>query len=585
MIALQSKIQNPKSKIGIIFVLLLGWLVPASQVLAHPAPSVLHDYVLSMTERTLQIESYLRVSPELVQQVFAQLDKDGDGKISETERQGWIADHPSRLTATLDGNPAPLQMGQAPDLSREGFLASIDHPLKLVYTAALDTPMAGKHRIRLTYGDNYLSYDEYYLSVAGDVVNDNKPVSIAQAKYPASYQVVYILPDAEQAKNVPPGVLAPAPYTQGLQTPTPVSNNTGATGSTTAPPPAPNSAASGQSSGPLGWAANLRDNIRNMVGNWRGEIWGLLALFSLSILVGALHALTPGHGKAMVAAYLVGSRGRVRDAALLGGVVTATHTITVFALGFVLALIPRAFWPAMELLSGVVVVGLGVYLLRGRIRELRTRTRPRFLHAMNGHATIHQPLRGEGKEARTLVPVGAAAHAHGSSTLPARRVAESAAGETNGHDHAHEHGHSHNGNGNGHSHDPEQISPYEYGHEHEGRYHTHINPFATRPLGRRALVGMGIAGGLVPCTDAIALLVLPGPGQIWLGMSMVAAFSLGLAAVLIAVGVFFVKMKGKLDNRMSANPVWTYWLPVVSACVVALMGLFIVFSALTAPWI
>src|SRR5204863_10170068 len=58
-----------------------------------------------------------------------------------------------------------------------------------------------------------------------------------------------------------------------------------------------------------------------------------LALFLIAVLLGGLHALTPGHGKGVVAAYLIGSRGRVRDAVMLGGIVTFTHTISVIALG------------------------------------------------------------------------------------------------------------------------------------------------------------------------------------------------------------------------------------------------------------
>ena len=588
---MKSKIQNPKSKIVFAFLFTLASVLTASSVQAHPAPSVLHDYVLSMTERAVQVESYLRVSPELVPEVFRQIDRDGDGSVSEAERQGWIVEHPSRLSATLDGNPLALQMGQVPDLSRQGLLASIDHPLKLVYTAGLDAPASGKHRIRLTYGDNYLSYDEYYLSVAGDVVNDNKPVSIAQATYPATYQVVYILPTAEQANNVPSGVLAPAPYTLGLQTPTPAANTSGDTGSTTAPQTVPLSSAQ-SSSGPFGWAAALRDTVRDMAGNWRGEIWGTLGLVLFAVLLGGLHALTPGHGKAMVAAYLVGSRGRVRDAALLGGVVTATHTISVFALGFAIAFLssfvmPRALQPAVELVSGAMVVALGIYLIIARIRELRTRTRPRFVHTASGHARIHPPIRGTGKEARSLVPVSVTSAAHGSSAHHTLRAAETATIQSTGNGNGNGHGHSHNGNGHSYEddHDLGVSQPYEYGHSHGGKYHTHVNPYAARPLGKRALVGMGIAGGMVPCTDAIALLLFAGVGQIWLGMSMVAAFSIGLASMLIGIGVMLVKMKGKLDTRLSANAVWTYWLPIVSATVVMAMGLFIVFSALTAPWV
>jgi ABC-type nickel/cobalt efflux system permease component RcnA len=88
---------------------------------------------------------------------------------------------------------------------------------------------------------------------------------------------------------------------------------------------------------------------------------------------GALHALSPGHGKAMVAAYLVGTRGTPRDAVALGGIVTVTHTIGVFALGLVtLALsayvLPEQLYPWLNLASGVLVVLVGVAVLRSRVR-------------------------------------------------------------------------------------------------------------------------------------------------------------------------------------------------------------------------
>ena len=89
---------------------------------------------------------------------------------------------------------------------------------------------------------------------------------------------------------------------------------------------------------------------------------------------GALHALSPGHGKAMVAAYLVGTRGSARDAAVLGATVTVTHTIGVFALGLVtLALsqyvLPEQLYPWLTLASGLMVVLVGASVLRSRLRR------------------------------------------------------------------------------------------------------------------------------------------------------------------------------------------------------------------------
>jgi len=104
---------------------------------------------------------------------------------------------------------------------------------------------------------------------------------------------------------------------------------------------------------------------------------GVLALLLLTAFAwGAIHALSPGHGKAMVAAYLVGSRGTARHAAALGATVTITHTAGVFALGLVALglseyVLPEDLYPWLNLVSGVLVVGVGAYVLRKNLRRRR----------------------------------------------------------------------------------------------------------------------------------------------------------------------------------------------------------------------
>jgi ABC-type nickel/cobalt efflux system permease component RcnA len=120
---------------------------------------------------------------------------------------------------------------------------------------------------------------------------------------------------------------------------------------------------------------------------------------------GAAHALTPGHGKAIVAGYLVGTRGRARDAFLLGLIVTATHTAGVFALGFVtLALsqfvVPERLYPWLTVASGLLVVGVGAGVLAGRVRGRHLHTHS---HHHDGHGHPHGHDRGG------LVGIGVAA--------------------------------------------------------------------------------------------------------------------------------------------------------------------------------
>jgi ABC-type nickel/cobalt efflux system permease component RcnA len=102
------------------------------------------------------------------------------------------------------------------------------------------------------------------------------------------------------------------------------------------------------------------------------------------------HALSPGHGKTIIAAYLVGRRGTPWHAAALGGIVTATHTIGVFALGLItLALsqfiVPEQLYPWLNLISGVLVVGIGLAVFRSRLRHRRA-------HAHHHHHREHEEL-------------------------------------------------------------------------------------------------------------------------------------------------------------------------------------------------
>ncbi|MBL8103574.1 MAG: hypothetical protein JNM02_13655, partial [Anaerolineales bacterium] len=106
-------------------------------------------------------------------------------------------------------------------------------------------------------------------------------------------------------------------------------------------------------------------------------------LFALviALALGALHALTPGHGKTVVAAYLVGSRGTTLHAVALGTIVTLTHTGSVFLLGIITLaasqyILPTTIIPLLEILSGLLIVGLGFYLLWQRFISWRTSLNP-----------------------------------------------------------------------------------------------------------------------------------------------------------------------------------------------------------------
>ena len=116
-----------------------------------------------------------------------------------------------------------------------------------------------------------------------------------------------------------------------------------------------------------------QDALAELVG--RRELSAPVILLSLAValMLGAIHALSPGHGKTMVAAYLVGSRGTWRHAIFLGATVTLTHTSGVFALGLITLyaqryILPEQLYPWLSLISGLLVVGIGVSLVATRLR-------------------------------------------------------------------------------------------------------------------------------------------------------------------------------------------------------------------------
>jgi nickel/cobalt transporter (NicO) family protein len=150
-----------------------------------------------------------------------------------------------------------------------------------------------------------------------------------------------------------------------------------------------------------------------LIGKRHLSVLVILASLAAALFWGAAHALSPGHGKTIVTAYLVGRRGTPRDAAVLGLIVTVTHTIGVFALGLVtLALsqwiVPETLYPWLNAAAGVSVVAIGAAVLRARVRDWRHERAHRHgrahHHHHHGHDHDHAPEPGSGF--RGLLAVG-----------------------------------------------------------------------------------------------------------------------------------------------------------------------------------
>lgn len=322
-----------------------------------------------------------------------------------------------------------------------------------------------------------------------------------------------------------------------------------------------------------------------------GDTSGILILFLLAAAFGwgALHALSPGHGKAMVAGYLVGARGTPRHAVILGVTVTATHTASVFLLGAITLaasqyILPEDLYPWLGVASGLMVVAIGATVMRSRFlrwREMRALAvaEERVSGAVHGHSHVeHDHVNGHGGE-----------HAHDHDQHD--HIHEHALVGAHAHEHAHAHGHAHpptelspldqahaESDALGHhDHDHEHHHDHDHTHSHGGHTHSHM---PEGPITMRSLIALGVSGGIVPCPSALVVLIAAiSQHRIGFGMLLILVFSLGLAATMTAVGLAVI-WSGRLINRHKPETRlfggrFAGALPALSASIIIVAGILI----------
>lgn len=446
------------ARLPLLVALLALWPRPAA---AHPLDLLLHDIRTQLRPDQIVLHIQLVAGPLVTTRLWDELDADRSGALDDGEIRAWCAAYLGRLEVSFDDRRAALAVYSIDEFprGRQEFVGAAATRIGLVARADWGGPVdAGEHRLELR-GAAYPEISQYNWGKTrgseGIVVREASAADQFASSFPIKWPAglaagrgAGAAPAAEPAAGTPPGEADP----------------------------------------PL--LARLRQADLTFA-------MGLAAL-GAALLFGALHALQPGHGKTLVAAYLVGSRGTVRHAVLLGGIVTITHTASVLALGSLLLTLsawirPERIIPGLTLVSGLLVAGMGAKLLWDRI------ARP------------------------------PAAHSHAGGLL-----------------------HSHDGAA-GHDHAPRGIN--------------------------RALVSLGVSGGLVPCPEALALLIVAATiGRLALGLAMIVAFSLGLALVLISLGVILVTAGRRLAGRFGRFAGLARWVPAGSAALVLLLGAALAFE-------
>ena len=462
--------------------LLAGALLAAGagRAAAHPLGNfTVNQYSgLRVGADRLEVDYLLDLAEIPTYQARQEVDADHDGRVAAAEAAAWRQRSCQRLAgglrARLDGRPLPLAVGAA----RLAFPPGAGGLPTLRLECGLAAPLPalrGGHQLAFANGNYADRVGWREVVAAGDgatIEAADVPAASSSARltaYPAD-QLRSPLDQRTATVRFHPGgprAATGSPVPGGNPVPAVVDRATGA--------------------------------FTALVARRRlSPGFGLAALL-LAVLLGGVHALAPGHGKTVMAAYLVGLRGSLRQAATIGATVTVTHTAGVLALGLLLsasrAVASDRLYPLLGLASGLLLAGVGLGLVR---------------RALGGHAHPHP--------------------------------------------HPHPHGHDH-------------------GHDHD-----HRRP---APLGRRGLVALGLAGGMVPSPSAVVVL-LGGIalGHAWFGVALVLAYGAGMAATLTGIGLLLAHARGRVDRHLAGRsrprPLLARaarLLPVATASVIVVVGL------------
>jgi len=314
-----------------------------------------------------------------------------------------------------------------------------------------------------------------------------------------------------------------------------------------------------------GLLGSLTDRFTQLVGSPDLTVGLAFLSFVAAVVLGAIHAFAPGHGKALMAAYLVGQDGSWRQAMLIGTSVTVTHTAGVLVLGVVLSTVavtaPERVYPYLGLASGLLVCGIGITL----VRRALTRN-PATARTQSGVTVPHDHV----------------AHDHVDHDHHANHDSHA------DHEHPHPHSHAH----------PDATTP-SHGRDlatadaaHRGVVHSHgSGPAHTHSVATdaRGLLAVGFAGGLVPAPSAVVVL-LGGIalGRAWFGVLLVLAYGIGMSLALAGTGLLLVHARRRIqtwalrpDGSGRGLPPLLTHLPLLTAAFVVAVGLGLAARALS----
>jgi len=438
------------------------------------------------------------------------MDADGDDVVSDAESTAYAervcGETAALLEVTTNGEVVPLRLTELGLTFPPGQGGLTTLRLVCIYRATLDDPIVATTGFAFadrTYPDR-IGWREVVVEGDGVTIRDStagdSSISDRLTVYPEELLVRPLSQTSASFNAIPGGAALPAFTVADAN-------------------PIGNAAVDDDAAAPAavvpGGIGELGREISAIIQT--PDLTPFFVVLSLAIAtgLGALHAASPGHGKTIMAAYLVGNRGTARHALGLGLTVTVSHTIGVLGLAlltlFASSVLPaERVYPVLGAVSGLIIVGIGLAML---VSYLRDRHGAGHTHADTAD--------------------------HGDSTAM----------------------------GGEHNHGPIR--------------HSHLPPEG-RPLRWRNLVALGLAGGLVPSASALILLLgSVSLGRPAYGVVLIVFFGLGMAAVLVSVGMLLVKARTLLERLPSLRRFsrLAQRLPLVAAAVVLIVGVVITVEA------
>ncbi|MGK2851559.1 MAG: nickel/cobalt transporter [Candidatus Limnocylindrales bacterium] len=507
-----------------VFAVLAVLVGPAGAVSAHPLGNftINHYAGVRIEPDRILLDVVIDEAEIPAFQSRQAIDLDEDSELADQElRDGARA----RCLELVDG--LALSVGDGPTLSLRLDAAGLSFPLGAsglatlrlvcVYSTPLPAPIAADVPTRVAFVDtsrqDRLGWRE--VVVVGDGVAVSAVEGELRATSPSARLTAYpsdllaqplvdgrvvVETLADPSVSAPPFAVADAePVDDGVQTPSP-----GAPADTSSPAPSASPSASASASAsaaavPGGIGGEL-PTIFN-----EADLTPVVVLLSLvtAAALGAGHALTPGHGKTLMAAYLVGTRGTSVHALGLGLSVSISHTVGILVLAGIVVgaadvLPPDLVVRTAPVIAAVSILAIGAWMLIGEWRRRRT--------------ADHE-------------------HAHEDS---------------HGHPHPHEHAEAHDPHPHPHAEAHDAPDPGE--HSHGGIRHSHL-PAAGSTITWRSLFVLGLAGGLIPSVSALLILLgAIAAGRPAFGFVLVVAFGIGMAAVMAGIGLVMVLARERLDR-------------------------------------